>query len=117
MDALPHLGAIVHFGVGYDTTDVERAAQLGIGVSNTPDVLNASVADTAVALVLDTMRGFSAAYRFVRAGRWPVEGNVPLSREVSDARVGILGLGGSVRKSPSASTHSTAISLTTIAAR
>lgn len=93
MDALPHLGAIVHFGVGYDTTDVERVAQLGIGVSNTPDVLNASVADTAVALVLDTMRGFSAADRFVRAGRWPVEGNVPLSREVSGARVGILGLG------------------------
>ncbi|MEE4025110.1 2-hydroxyacid dehydrogenase [Gordonia sp. PKS22-38] len=93
MDQLPGLGAIVHFGVGYDTTDVDRATELGIGVSNTPDVLTDCVADTAVGLVLDTMRGFTAADRFVRAGRWPVEGNVPLTRKVSGAAVGILGLG------------------------
>ncbi|MEE2057110.1 2-hydroxyacid dehydrogenase [Rhodococcus artemisiae] len=93
MAALPNLGAIVHFGVGYDTTDVDRAAELGIGVSNTPDVLTDCVADTAVGLLLDTMRGFTAADRFVRAGRWPVEGNVPLSRKVSGSSVGIVGLG------------------------
>jgi len=48
MRALPRLGAVVNFGVGYDTTDVDAAAELGIGVSNTPDVLNDCVADTAV---------------------------------------------------------------------
>lgn len=93
MAALPNLGAIVHFGVGYDTTDIARARELGIGVSNTPDVLTDCVADTAVGLLLDTMRGFSAADRFVRAGRWPLEGNVPLTRKVSGTDVGILGLG------------------------
>ncbi|MFC9980862.1 2-hydroxyacid dehydrogenase [Gordonia sp. NPDC127522] len=93
MAELPNLGAIVHFGVGYDTTDVARAAELGIGVSNTPDVLTDCVADTAVGLLLDTMRGLAAADRFVRAGRWPVEGNVPLTRKVSGTDVGILGLG------------------------
>ncbi len=93
MAQLPNLGAIVHFGVGYDTTDIDRAAELGIGVSNTPDVLTDCVADTAVGLVLDTMRGFTAADRFVRAGRWPVEGNFPLMRQVSGAKIGILGLG------------------------
>ncbi|MBJ7289219.1 2-hydroxyacid dehydrogenase [Williamsia sp.] len=93
MAALPHLGAIVHFGVGYDTTDVERARELGIGVSNTPDVLTDCVADTAVGLLIDTLRGFSAADRYVRAGRWVSEGNVPLTRKVSGRRVGIIGLG------------------------
>ncbi len=93
MAALPNLGAIVHFGVGYDTTDVARATELGIGVSNTPDVLTDCVADTAVGLLLDTMRGLSAADRFVRAGRWPAEGNVPLTRKVSGTDIGILGLG------------------------
>ncbi|MFW0797180.1 2-hydroxyacid dehydrogenase [Gordonia sp. CPCC 205515] len=93
MNALPNLGAIVHFGVGYDTTDVDLATELGIGVSNTPDVLTDCVADTALGLILDTMRGFSAADRYVRAGRWPIEGNVPLARRVSGARVGIVGLG------------------------
>lgn len=93
MSELPNLGAIVHFGVGYDTTDVEVAAQRGVGVSNTPDVLTDCVADTAVGLLIDTLRGFSAADRFVRAGRWPREGNVPLSRKVSGTRVGVIGLG------------------------
>ncbi|HEV7854432.1 MAG TPA: 2-hydroxyacid dehydrogenase, partial [Mycobacterium sp.] len=39
MSALPNLGAVVNFGVGYDTTDVDAAAERGVAVSNTPDVL------------------------------------------------------------------------------
>ena len=76
MAALPNLGAVVNFGVGYDTTDVDAAAERGVAVSNTPDVLTDCVADTAVGLMIDTMRQFSSADRYVRAGRWPVDGNV-----------------------------------------
>jgi len=93
MAALPNLGAVVNFGVGYDTTDVDAAAARGVAVSNTPDVLTDCVADTAVGLVIDVMRQFSAADRYVRAGRWPVDGNYPLTRQVSNKRVGIIGLG------------------------
>ncbi|WP_099039927.1 2-hydroxyacid dehydrogenase [Mycobacterium neglectum] len=93
MAALPNLGAVVNFGVGYDTTDVDAAAARGIGVSNTPDVLTDCVADTAVGLMLDTLRQFSASDRYVRAGRWTAEGNYPLTRQVSNTRVGIIGLG------------------------
>ena len=93
MAALPNLGAVVNFGVGYDTTDVDAAASRGVAVSNTPDVLTDCVADTAVGLMIDTLRQFSAADRYVRAGRWPVDGNYPLTRQVSNTRVGIIGLG------------------------
>ena len=93
ISALPGLGAIVHFGVGYDTTDVGAAAARGIAVSNTPDVLTDCVADTAVGLMIDTLRQFSAADRYLRAGRWPSAGNYPLTRQVSGSRVGIVGLG------------------------
>lgn len=93
MSALPSLGAVVNFGVGYDTTDVEEAGRRGIGVSNTPDVLTDCVADTAVGLMIDVLRRFSAADRYVRQGRWPVEGNYPLTRQVSNTHVGIVGLG------------------------
>ncbi|CAN5484251.1 2-hydroxyacid dehydrogenase [soil metagenome] len=89
---LPKLAAIVHFGVGYDTTDVDAAAARGIVVSNTPDVLTDCVADTAVGLMIDTLRQFSAADRFVRNGAWP-SANYPLTRQVSNTRVGIVGLG------------------------
>ncbi|MDT5177977.1 MAG: hypothetical protein QOJ95_2175 [Mycobacterium sp.] len=93
MSALPNLGAIVNFGVGYDTVDVDAAAARGVGVSNTPDVLTDCVADTAIGLMIDVMRKFSASDRYVRAGQWPVAGNYPLTHQVSNRRVGIIGLG------------------------
>ncbi|MFE6509121.1 2-hydroxyacid dehydrogenase [Nocardioides sp. NPDC057767] len=93
MAQLPALGAVINFGVGYDTTDVEAAAARGVLVSNTPDVLTDCVADTAIGLAIDTLRRLSAADRFVRRGDWPLAGNFPLTRKVSGKRVGILGLG------------------------
>ena len=93
MHALPNLRAVINFGVGYDTTDIAQAVQRGITVSNTPDVLNDCVADTAVALYLDVLRRVSAADRFVRRGDWLSKGNFPLATKASGKRVGILGLG------------------------
>ncbi|HSA41616.1 MAG TPA: 2-hydroxyacid dehydrogenase [Mycobacterium sp.] len=91
--ALPGLAAIAHCAVGYDNTDLHAAAARGIAVSNTPDVLTDCVADAAVGLMIDLLRGFSAADRYVRAGRWATAGPFPLTQRVSGARVGILGLG------------------------
>jgi lactate dehydrogenase-like 2-hydroxyacid dehydrogenase len=93
MEALPNLGAIVHQGVGYETIDVDAARGFGIGVSNTPDVINDTVADTAVGLMLATMRGLCRADSFVRSGSWQLSGGYPLGRDLSGSRVGILGLG------------------------
>nr|WP_183358781.1 2-hydroxyacid dehydrogenase [Garicola koreensis] len=92
MKSLPNLEAVVNFGVGYETTDVDTARQLGIAVSNTPDVLTDCVADLAVGLTIDVTRGISAADRYVRRGQWP-EGAHPLGRRVSGLRVGVIGLG------------------------
>ncbi|WP_328529360.1 2-hydroxyacid dehydrogenase [Nocardioides sp. NBC_00368] len=93
MAQLPALGAVINFGVGYDTTDVEAAAARGVLVANTPDVLTDCVADTAIGLAIDTLRRLSAADRFVRRGDWPQVVTYPLARKVSGKRVGILGLG------------------------
>jgi lactate dehydrogenase-like 2-hydroxyacid dehydrogenase len=92
MDALPGLRVIVHFGVGYETTDVDHARARGIAVSNTPDVLTDSVADLAVGGLIDVLRRLSAADRFVRRGDW-TRGQFPLAVKVTGRRVGILGLG------------------------
>ncbi|OBA58379.1 hydroxyacid dehydrogenase [Mycobacterium sp. 1100029.7] len=91
--ALPHLEAIVNNGAGVDLIDLEAAERRGIGVSNTPDVLSDTVADTALGLILMTLRRFGAADRYVRAGRWAREGAFPYGRDVSGLQVGILGLG------------------------
>lgn len=91
--ALPKLEAIVNNGAGVDSIDLEAAKRRGIGVSNTPDVLSDTVADTALGLILMTLRRFGAADRYVRAGRWAHEGPFPYARDVSGLQVGILGLG------------------------
>jgi lactate dehydrogenase-like 2-hydroxyacid dehydrogenase len=91
--ALPNLEAIVNNGVGVDAIDLDAAKRRGIGVSNTPDVLSDTVADTALGLILMTLRRFGAADRYVRAGRWARDGQFPYARDVSGLQVGILGLG------------------------
>ena len=91
--ALPNLEVIVNNGAGVDLIDLPAAQRLGIGVSNTPDVLSDTVADTAVGLTLMTLRRFGAADRYVRAGRWVRDGPFPYARDVSGLQVGILGLG------------------------
>lgn len=91
-DSLPSLRVISNFGVGLDKLDLASAAARGIAVGYTPDVLNDCVADLAVGLMLDVARGSVAADRFVRSGRW-LEGGFGLGRQVSRARLGIVGLG------------------------
>jgi lactate dehydrogenase-like 2-hydroxyacid dehydrogenase len=91
--SLPKLRIISSFGVGYDHIDVKAAAQRGIIVTHTPDVLTEEVADTTIGLLLNTLRELPQAERFLRAGRWPT-GNYPLSRAtLRDRTVGIVGLG------------------------
>jgi len=91
--ALPKLEAIVNNGAGVDAIDLDAARRRGVGVSNTPDVLSDTVADTALGLILMTLRRFGAADRYVRAGRWGRDGPFPYARDVSGLQVGILGLG------------------------
>ena len=93
MDAVPDLNLILNFGVGYDGVDIPAATARGIKVVNTPAVLNDCVADMALAMVLSGRRHMVQADRYVRAGRWPIEGDYPYTLNVHGTKVGILGLG------------------------
>lgn len=94
IDALPNLEVIASFGVGYDGVDVAAAARRGIIVSNTPDVLNDEVADTAIALLINTVRQLPQAEGWLRQGRWVTDGPFPLSPlSLKGRHVGIHGLG------------------------
>lgn len=93
MEKLPKLEIVANFGVGYDGIDLACAAERGIVVTNTPDVLTEEVADTALGLLLMTVRELSAAERHLRAGKW-IAANYPLTAgTMRDRTVGIAGLG------------------------
>ena len=93
MQRFPKLEQISSFGVGYDHIDAKWAGTHGIVVTNTPEVLNEEVADTALGLLLCTVREFPQAERFVRAGKWP-QGQYPLTKATLRNRtVGMVGMG------------------------
>jgi lactate dehydrogenase-like 2-hydroxyacid dehydrogenase len=92
MAKLPKLGVIAHFGVGYDTVDVNAAKARRIPVTNTPDVLTEEVADLALALLLATVRRVPQGDRYVREGKW-LKGAMPLTASVQKKTLGIIGIG------------------------
>ncbi len=93
LSRLAHLDIIASFGVGYDHIDAHAAARHGVIVTNTPDVLTEEVADTALGLLLCTVRELPQAERYLRAGKWR-ERNYPLSRATLRNRtVGLVGMG------------------------
>lgn len=93
MDALPELGLIANYGVGYDAIDVAAAKARGIRVTNTPDVLNDDVADLAVAMLIALSRNMVAGHLHVMSGAWSRGEPFALNRKASGRRVGIVGLG------------------------
>src|SRR5436853_2451932 len=93
MGKLPRLEIVSTFGVGYDHIEVQWAAAHGITVTNTPEVLTEEVADTALGLLLCTVREFPQAERFLRAGKWG-EKAYPLTKATLRNRtVGVVGMG------------------------
>jgi lactate dehydrogenase-like 2-hydroxyacid dehydrogenase len=93
MDALPKLEIISNFGVGVDAINLAEAKKRNIIVTNTPDVLNDCVADTALALVLNTVRKLPQSEVYLRGGNWASRGPYPLATSIGGKTLGILGLG------------------------
>src|SRR5580658_2385606 len=93
MARLPNLELVSSFGVGYDHMDVKWAAAHNVVLTNTPDVLTEEVADTALGLLLCTVREFPQAEQYLRAGKW-LERNYPLTKATLRNRtVGMVGMG------------------------
>jgi lactate dehydrogenase-like 2-hydroxyacid dehydrogenase len=93
MARFPKLEIVASFGVGYDHMDVKWAAAHDVVLTNTPDVLTEEVADTALGLLLCTVREFPQAERYLRAGKW-LERNYPLTKATLRNRtVGMVGMG------------------------
>jgi lactate dehydrogenase-like 2-hydroxyacid dehydrogenase len=93
MARFPRLEIVSSFGVGYDHVDARWAGEHGIVVTNTPEVLNEEVADTALGLLLCTVREFPQAERYLRSGKWK-EKSYPLTKAtLRDRSVGMVGMG------------------------
>ncbi|MDI5977892.1 2-hydroxyacid dehydrogenase [Amycolatopsis magusensis] len=93
MDRLPNLRIIANLGVGCDNVDVAAACERDIVVTNTPGVLDAEVADTAIGLLLMVVRELGRAEQYLRAGRWSTGPYALSPTTLSGRTMGIVGLG------------------------
>jgi gluconate 2-dehydrogenase len=88
------LKVVANLGVGYNNLDIPALTQAGVLASNTPEVLDASVADYAWALMLAAARRVGAAERWLRAGHWKgMRFDDWLGVDVHGKTLGILGMG------------------------
>ena len=93
MERLPRLEIVSTFAVGYDHIDSKWAGAHGVTVTNTPNVLTEEVADTALGLLLCTVREFPQAERYLRAGEWLKRDYRLTPATLRDRTVGLVGMG------------------------
>ena len=92
--ACPRLRAISNYAVGSDNIDAQAAAERGIEVAVTPDVLTDTTADLAFALMLAAARRLPEGERAVREGEWRTwEPSGWLGQDVHGATLAIVGAG------------------------
>lgn len=87
-------GLLAHYGAGTDNIDLVAARDVGLRVSNTPDVLTDCTADLTMGLILMVLRRLGEGERELRRGAWT--GWRPthlLGRRVSGRTLGLIGVG------------------------
>ncbi|HOZ45554.1 MAG TPA: NAD(P)-dependent oxidoreductase [Candidatus Hydrogenedentes bacterium] len=88
-DALEEGGVVARFGVGFDGLDMAKATARGLLCTNTPGVLDDSVAEHAITLILCAAKALSAHDRAVRGGAWTPQ----LGVELRGKRLAVIGCG------------------------
>lgn len=94
LDAAPRLRVVSNASVGYNNLDVEALRRRRVIATHTRGVLDDSVADLIVALMLASARRVPELDAYVKAGRWSkVDEEVLYGVDVHHATLGIIGMG------------------------
>ena len=84
---------ISNFAVGFGNIDLEAAKKRGIAVTNTPDVLTDATAEIGMLLILGACRRASEGIESAKEGGWKWSADYLIGKQLTGARLGILGMG------------------------
>ena len=84
---------ISNFAVGFGNIDIEAARKKNIVVTNTPDVLTAATAEIAMLVLLGAARRAKEGIEWARKKNWKWTADFLMGKELTKARLGILGMG------------------------
>ncbi|MBC1683424.1 NAD(P)-binding domain-containing protein [Listeria welshimeri] len=96
LESAKNLKIVANIGAGFDNIDVKKAQELGIAVTNTPDVSTEATAELTLGLILAVARRISEGDRLCRETPEQFKGWAPtffLGTELSGKTLGIIGLG------------------------
>ena len=94
LDEAPQLEVIATISVGYDNLPVAELSRRGILLTNTPDVLTETTADTGFMLIRASARRLVELANMVREGRWSQHVGEPhFGSNVHGKTLGLVGLG------------------------
>ncbi|GHA96625.1 2-hydroxyacid dehydrogenase [Modicisalibacter luteus] len=94
LDDAPHLEAVATISVGYDNLPVDEMNRRGIVLTNTPDVLTETTADTGFLLLMATARRLVELTDFVRQGHWTQHvSEAQFGHDVHGKTLGLVGMG------------------------
>ena len=94
LDLAPNLEAIASVSVGVDNYDIDYLTERRVLLSNTPDVLTETTADTGFALILATARRVVELANMIREGKWTRNiGPAHFGSDVHGKTLGIIGMG------------------------
>ncbi len=95
LDQAPQLKVVSNISVGYDNLNLPELSERRILATNTPELLNETVADTVMGLMLSTARRIPELDHWVKTGQW--KSNLEsqwFGVDVHHKVLGIIGLGG-----------------------
>lgn len=91
----PRLKIVSNTSVGYDNLDIPALTRRGIMATNTPGVLNDTVADAIFGLLMATARRMPELHQYVKSGQWDAQiGENRFGVDVHHKVLGIIGMGG-----------------------
>jgi gluconate 2-dehydrogenase len=94
LSVAPKLKVVSNLSVGYDNFNIEEMKKRGVVGTNTPYVLDDTVADLIFALILATSRRVVELDKYVRQGKWKKDiERTHFGLDVHGATLGIIGMG------------------------
>ncbi len=84
---------ISNFAVGFGNIDLDAAKKRGIAVTNTPDVLTDATAEIGMLLILGACRRAAEGIESAKEGGWKWSADYLIGKQLTGARLGILGMG------------------------
>ncbi|WP_422485077.1 2-hydroxyacid dehydrogenase [Gudongella sp. DL1XJH-153] len=94
LDKAKKLKVVSNITVGYNNFNIEAMKKAGVVGTHSPGILDDTVADFVMGLLISTARRITELNSFVKEGNWKkIENNHLMGNDISGTKVGIIGMG------------------------